>query len=190
LSIVIGNNFAKNTAVDNADTIKALLARGRQDAPAIGAPGKTWLTYGELRALAARTAAQLREIGIDRNDRVAIVLPNGPEMAACFLAVAGAATAAPLNQAYLAAEFDFYLTDLNARALVILAGLESPARAVAEAHRIPIVDLVPEPGPAGGFILRPATPSDTPAASSVVCALVLANFCWNSRDSCRNAARR
>jgi acyl-CoA synthetase (AMP-forming)/AMP-acid ligase II len=68
--------------VENADTIKGLLARGRDDAPAIGAPGRAWLTYGELRALAARTAAQLRAIGIDRNDRVAIVLPNGPEMAA------------------------------------------------------------------------------------------------------------
>jgi acyl-CoA synthetase (AMP-forming)/AMP-acid ligase II len=166
LFIIVSNNFAKITPVKNAETIKALLARGRHDAPAIGAPGKTWLTYGELRALAERTAAQLRDIGIDRNDRVGIVLPNGPEMAACFLAVASSATAAPLNQAYLAAEFDFYLTDLNARALVILAGLESPAREVAEARGIPIVDLVPESGPAGAFTLRPATRSDKVSANS------------------------
>jgi acyl-CoA synthetase (AMP-forming)/AMP-acid ligase II len=77
--------------------------------------------------------------------------------------VASSATAAPLNQAYLESEFDFYLTDLKARALVILAGLESPARAVAEAHGI--VDLVPEPGPAGGFTLRPAATSDAVAAT-------------------------
>ena len=41
------------------------------------------------------------------------------------------ATTAPLNPAYKAEEFEFYLSDLNAKALVILAGMESPARAVA-----------------------------------------------------------
>ena len=34
--------------------------------------------------------------GVGRNDRVAIVLPNGPEMATCFLACAGAAASGTL----------------------------------------------------------------------------------------------
>ncbi len=81
----------------------------------------------------------LNAMGIGRNDRVAIVLPNGPEMAAAFIAIACGATTAPLNPAYRAEEFDFYLSDLNAKALVILEGMESPARAVAAARNIPIV---------------------------------------------------
>ncbi len=34
-------------------------------------------------------------MGIDASDRVAIVLPNGPEMASAFVTVAQAATTAP-----------------------------------------------------------------------------------------------
>ena len=60
-------------------------------------------------------SAALNGMGIGRNDRVAIVLPNGPEMAAAFVAIACGATTAPLNPAYKADEFDFYLADLNAR---------------------------------------------------------------------------
>ena len=65
------------------------------------------------------------------NDRVAIVLKNGPAMAACFLAVSGGATAAPLNPAYKSEEFEFYLTDLEPKILVIEEGELSPAIEVA-----------------------------------------------------------
>ncbi len=100
-----------------------------------------------------RTVQSLNAMGIGRGDRVAIVLPNGPEMAAAFIAIACGATTAPLNPAYRAEEFDFYLSDLNAKALVILDGMESPARAVAAARNIPIVTLVKEVA-AGDFTLQ------------------------------------
>ena len=38
--------------------------------------------------------------GIGAGDRVAIVLPNGPEMATAFVTIAQAAVTAPLNPAY------------------------------------------------------------------------------------------
>ena len=63
----------------------------------------------------------LHAMGLGRNDRVALVLPNGPEMAVAFLAVAASATCAPLNPAYSADEFDFYLADLHAKALIVQA---------------------------------------------------------------------
>jgi acyl-CoA synthetase (AMP-forming)/AMP-acid ligase II len=126
-----------------ADTMSQLLARGAEDAPAIGAPGRLWLTYGGLRALATRTVASLNAMGIGRGDRVAMVLPNGPEMAALFVAAACGATTAPLNPAYKADEFDFYF----------MQGIDSPARAVAAAKGIPIVEL--RPGEiSGDFTLR------------------------------------
>jgi oxalate---CoA ligase len=146
-----------------ADTVSDLLRRGADDAPAIGAPGRPPLTHGGLRDLAARTVAALNGMGIGRNDRVAMVLPNGPEMAAAFVAVACAATAAPLNAAYRGEEFEFYLSDLNAKCLLIAQGMDSPARAIAAARGIPVVELVPGVV-AGDFTLRPEKPlTGTPA---------------------------
>jgi acyl-CoA synthetase (AMP-forming)/AMP-acid ligase II len=147
-----------------ADTMIQLLARGAEDAPAIGTPGRAWLTHGGLRALAARTVADLNAVGIGRGDRVAMVLPNGPEMAAAFLAVACGATTAPLNPAYRGDEFDFYLSDLNAKALLIQQGMDSPARAVAAQRGIPVIELVPGEGAAGAFSLVAPTGMAGPAA--------------------------
>jgi acyl-CoA synthetase (AMP-forming)/AMP-acid ligase II len=141
-----------------ADTVAGLILRGGEDAPAIGTLGRPWLSHGALRQLAVRSVAALNAMGIGRNDRVAIVLPNGPEMAAAFVCIAAGATTAPLNPAYRAEEFDFYLSDLNAKCLVIQQGMDSPARAVATARGIPVVELVPGQAAAGDFtLLAPAT---------------------------------
>src|SRR5262245_26213655 len=113
-------------------TIPDLLAAGAASAAALAAPDARPLTYGSLRDLVAQTVAALNAAGVRRNDRVAIVLPNGPEMAATFLAVAAGATAAPLNPAYRAEEFEFYLSDLRAKVLVVERGSQSPALAAAE----------------------------------------------------------
>ena len=89
-----------------------LLGAGADDAIALAAPGRTPLSYAGLRALVTTTLASLNAAGAGRNDRVAIVLDNGPEMAACFLACAAGTASAPLNPAYRADEFEFYLADL------------------------------------------------------------------------------
>lgn len=138
-----------------ADTISKLLSKGADNAPAIAAPGRPSLSYANLRKLAERTIVDLNAMGIGRGDRVAMVLPNGPEMAALFVAAACAVTTAPLNPAYKADEFEFYLSDLNARALIVLQGFDSPARAVAAARNIPVVELIPG-GCAGEFTLAAA----------------------------------
>src|SRR5262245_27247118 len=100
-------------------TVSELLRCGAANAPAISASGRQTLTYGGLRRLAARTTEALNNLGIGRNDRVAIVLSNGPEMATAFLAIGAGATTAPLNPAYKLEEFNFFLKDLSARALVV-----------------------------------------------------------------------
>jgi acyl-CoA synthetase (AMP-forming)/AMP-acid ligase II len=136
-------------------TISSLLARGSADAPAIGAPGQTPLSFQGLRTLAERTGAALNAAGVGRGDRVAIVLANGPEAASAFLAVACYAVTAPLNPAYRTEEFAFYLSDLKARALIVQQSAETPARAVAAELGVPIIELVPDPAFAGGFNLVP-----------------------------------
>ncbi len=126
------------------ETISRLLSGGAAEAAAIrGTNERPTLTYGELRALCQRTVETLNRLGIGRGDRVAIVLPNGPEMAAAFLAIGCGATTAPLNPAYRAEEFTFYLTDLRAKALVVLYGMATDAREVAARLSIPVLDLVP-----------------------------------------------
>ncbi len=125
-------------------TLKGLLASGRDDAVAIAAHEAPPLTYEGLRALVERTTATLNDLGIGLGDRVAIVLPNGPEMATAFLCVACATTSAPLNPAYRQDEFEFYLKDLNAKALIVEAGSESPALRAAEKLGVALLTLTPE----------------------------------------------
>ena len=108
---------------------------------AIGAPEQPWMSGPALLALAQQTQAVLNGAGIGRNDRVAIVLPNGPEMAAAFVCIAAVATAAPLNPAYKAEEFEFYLSDLKPRAVLVMDGDATPVRDVAARLGIPVIIL-------------------------------------------------
>jgi acyl-CoA synthetase (AMP-forming)/AMP-acid ligase II len=156
-------------------TVLDLIIAGDAARPAIRAPERPSLTYAGLRALAERTTAALNGIGIGRGDRVAIVLPNGPEMAASFVAIAAGATTAPLNPAYKDEEFAFYLEDLKAKALVVQQGVETPARAVAQRIGVPVVELVPGAA-AGEFTLSggtPGTAAQPGAAQAEDVALVL-----------------
>lgn len=118
-------------------------AEQKPEAIAIAAPGRTPLTFGGLYSLINQVVTRLNAMGVGRGDRVGIVLPNGPEMATAFLAVASGATSAPLNPSYRAEEFDFYLSDLNARALIIQSGMDSPARHVAKERGIALIELSP-----------------------------------------------
>jgi amino acid adenylation domain-containing protein len=134
------------------------------EAVAIVAPGRPPLTYAGLYAQARDTVKALNAMGVARTDRVAMVIPNGPEMAVAFLAVASGATAAPLNPAYTADEFGFYLADLRAGALLIQAGLDSPARAVAQTRRIPVIELSPTPDAAAGLFSLTTSGGTLPAS--------------------------
>jgi acyl-CoA synthetase (AMP-forming)/AMP-acid ligase II len=159
------------TSGEASSTFESVLAAGADAAPALSAPGRPTLTHGALRELVATTLATLNVSGAGRNDRVAIVLDNGPEMAACFIACAAGTASAPLNPAYRADELEFYLSDLNAKLLIVARGSASPAVAVAEKLGVGIVDLVVAEGaPAGSFTLVPrfvpAGDAAVPAARS------------------------
>ncbi|MBI4338721.1 MAG: AMP-binding protein [Chloroflexi bacterium] len=101
-----------------AATLFDLLAQGAPARAAIQVPDGPTITYASLREQVATLASQLRSQGIRPGDRVAIVLPNGPEAIIAFLAAATAGTAAPLNQAYKADEFQFYLEDTKPKAII------------------------------------------------------------------------
>lgn len=148
-------------------TLKDLLAQGAESAAAVAAPGRSALSHGGLRRLIDTTLQRLNALGLGRNDRVAIVLDNGPEMATCFMACASGVASAPLNPAYRADEFEFYLSDLNAKALIVSRGSASPSVEVALKLGVPVIDLVSDPAePAGSFALEPREQrATTPSAN-------------------------
>src|SRR5215467_12364679 len=130
-------------------------ARAEQspDSITIAAPGRSPLIYRSLCAQVEEVVKTINSVGIGRNDRVAVVLPNGPEMAVAFLTIATAGTCAPLNPAYTASEFDFYISDLNTKALIVQSDIDSPAIAVAQKRGIPVLKASPVLQEAGIFTL-------------------------------------
>lgn len=135
------------------------------------------MTYGQLNALTGTVRTALHGAGVGRGDRVAIVLPNGPEMAAAFVSVAQAATTCPLNPAYKQEEFAFYLEDLKARAIILAEGETGAAHAAAASQGLAIIRLsVDATQPAGSFTLRADTSAgtaDTAAPTADDVALIL-----------------
>jgi acyl-CoA synthetase (AMP-forming)/AMP-acid ligase II len=140
--------------MSNSNTIIELLEAGAAKAAAISAPGRESLDYSGLRQQVKKTVVALNALGIGRNDPVALVLPNGPEMASAFVSVAAGATTAPLNPAYTAKEFEFYLTDLQARLLLVQPDIDTPVVGIAQQLGLEIAYLRFDPaGPAGVFEL-------------------------------------
>src|SRR5678815_2054241 len=145
-------------------SIVALLEAGPAEAPAIGAPeGVKSLLYRDLLALARRTVETLNSVGIGRGDRVAIVLHNGPEMASSFLCIAAGAATAPLNPGYREKDLEFYLGDLQPKALVLEAGVDSPARATATKLSIPVLELTADRARGAGWFTLSGGSKGTPA---------------------------
>jgi acyl-CoA synthetase (AMP-forming)/AMP-acid ligase II len=146
------------------------------DAPAILAPDRAPLTYGRLYQHIDKMGRTLRALGIGRRDRVAVALPNGPELAVAILTVEASAVCAPVNPAYGAEELDRYFADLLPRALIIQAGIDSPARRVAASRDIRLLELSPAiDSEAGLFTLSSdsaSVPSDQPVSPGDVARLL------------------
>ena len=101
-----------------AATVPELLAAGAPGAIAVQAAGGRDATFADLRATVDALAGQLRGAGISPGDRVALVLPNSPGMAAAFLAAATAGTAAPLNPRYREEELALSFQELSVKVVV------------------------------------------------------------------------
>lgn len=155
------NNLVHNVLKCTLAEVISVRASDTPDQAAISAPDRRWLTYGQLHGQVQSVVRQLNSIGIGRNDRVAIDLPNGPELAVAVLAVSATATSAPFNPGYREAEFEFFLNDIGANALIVQGGVDSPARIVAQARGTPVIELMPDTNrEAGLFTLIPASSQD------------------------------
>ncbi len=154
------------TVNSDAKTVWALFRNSNDDAVAIRAPDQSPLTYGDLKQHIKNILSQLAAKDIGPGDRVAIVLPNGPEMATAFLAVSSGLSAAPLNPNYKEAEFEFYLSDLKPKLVIVEQGSTNPVLQAAEKLNIPVAEIInKEGGGAGEFNLwedqkTPTTPDE------------------------------
>ena len=150
-------------------TLQEMLASAPGASPALGAPNRPWMDFDELRKLSQTIGAQLAGFGLGRGDRVAIVLPNGPEMASAFVTIAQWCVTAPLNPAYKRDEYAFYMEDLKAKALVVMAGDDGPAVEAADKLGIKILRLhSSDASPAGVFSLHASALSSATAALEAV----------------------
>jgi acyl-CoA synthetase (AMP-forming)/AMP-acid ligase II/thioesterase domain-containing protein/acyl carrier protein len=113
------------------------------DAFALLAPGRAPLTYARLYAEICENARLLRAIGISKEDRVALLLPNGPEAVLSFLATSAISVCAPLNPACTVNELDAALSLLKPKALIASPDLDVEKRALAAKHGIRMVTAAP-----------------------------------------------
>src|SRR5204862_234053 len=110
--------------------------RGNRSAVVVPENGPT-TTYAQLAEQIDRSAEAVRRGGVRPGDPVAIVLGNGLDFLVSFLATTHArAIAAPLNPAYKAEEFRFYMEDAGVRAVIVPSG-EHPARQAAAELKLP-----------------------------------------------------
>jgi acyl-CoA synthetase (AMP-forming)/AMP-acid ligase II len=107
----------------HATTLADVLSQAARNQPAVILPDDGSVTaHRALNDQVEALASMVRQSDLQPGQAVAIVLPNGLEYLAAFLAVTRARLiAAPLNPAYKPEEFRFYLEDIAARAIIVPA---------------------------------------------------------------------
>lgn len=108
---------------------------------AISVSGKFDISHARLDKLIDTAASRLLSAGVKPGDVIALTFPNSIEFVIMFLAVIRVrATAAPLNAAYTADEFEFYMSDSESKILLTSKEGNEPAQAAASKLKIPHVN--------------------------------------------------
>ncbi len=151
----------------------ALRARRNPGAAALLAPGRPPLAFAGLLQQVDHVVQALAGAGLGRGSRIALALPNGPEMAAMLIAASAGATCAPLSPELDAASCRFLFAHLRIDALVVSAGEDSPALHVAAELGVPVARVAfSNADAAGKFSLevqtgRPPIVAQAPRPSDV-----------------------
>ncbi len=140
-------------------TLLDLLAGGAADAPALLAPERETMSFGTLRESVCSLAERLAGFGLGPDDRIAVVMDNGPDMVLSLLAAAVCGTAVPLNPKYRSEEFAFYFRDGNVQAMIAAPGTVPDAFAAAPPGTV-LVHA--EADPSGTLTFIPAGPCRSP----------------------------
>lgn len=135
------------------------------DHPAIFTPDKRSITYKQLESKINNVSRKLLQSGLS-NRRIAVVLPNGPDIIISFYAISSVAVFVPLNPGYSPEEFKNYMKLLQADALLMKENSCEAARLAALELSLPLLLLHTDASSdVGGFELR-CTGDPKPADSS------------------------
>ena len=147
-------------------TIWDMICKGDQDPDhnAIESSGYLPLTYRELRMQIDYVVKELNAHGFRRNDRIAIVMPAGPEVAVSIISVMAGFTAVPLNPQNKEREYVDIFSQLGIKVLIIQKERQTFATMAAKEVNIPVIELVPVSNKAGKFMLMPAAINKTSKA--------------------------
>jgi long-chain acyl-CoA synthetase len=127
-------------------------ARRFPECAAICFEGSAW-TYAQLSASAGRLAASLRQLGVERGDRLALFLPNIPAFVLAWHATQRlGAIAVSVSARATAVEVGYVLKDCGAKLLITTAALRS-AVDVASTPALQHI-LIAEGPPDGGLSLE------------------------------------
>lgn len=138
---------------EESPCVADLIVHGSQDpdAPAIESPGYEPLTYRDLREQIMYVVRTLNAMGFRPNDRIAIVMPKGPDAAVATMAVMAGFTLVPLNHEYRIPEYDWYFSSLDIRAVLVQRSAATEAAEAASKYKIPVIEIICSPGKAGMF---------------------------------------
>ena len=147
-------------------TIKDLLFDRNQDPNqnAIECPGMLPMTYHELRMQVLSVVKTLNTRGFHRNDRIAVIMPAGPETAVTIISVMAGFTCIALNPQETKQEYQRYFTQLKIKAIIVQTSHETAATMAATSRDIPVIELIPVCGRAGKFEMEPPFVQDAKEA--------------------------
>ncbi|MGN6190374.1 MAG: class I adenylate-forming enzyme family protein [Conexibacter sp.] len=139
--------------------------------------GELRMTYAELDAAASALAARLLACGVERGDRVAVLLPNGVEAAvAIYGALRAGAAFVPLNPTIKADKLAYVLDDCEAKAVVTDDTL-APLASEASSHAPSVREVLSAAGERGA--------RSRPAATTTPISLDLAAIVYTSGSTGR-----
>jgi long-chain acyl-CoA synthetase len=132
-------------------TLDADLRRAAATAPSKEAlvAGERRLTFAELDAAASALSARLHALGVERGDRIALLLPNGAEAAiAIYGTLRAGAAFVPLNPTIKADKLAYVLADCEATMVI------------ADDALMPLAEEAHEQVPSVRYVLRAADLAD------------------------------
>jgi acyl-CoA synthetase (AMP-forming)/AMP-acid ligase II/thioesterase domain-containing protein/acyl carrier protein len=141
-------------------TIRDLIFHGNQDPdhPALESPGQQPLTYRDLQKQVLLVVKTFNSLGFVRNDRIAVIMPAGPETAVLGIGIMAGFTHTPLNPQYRDHEFQEMFSRLKVKAIVVQKNHKTSARDAALSQNIPVIEITPSPEKAGIFTIGEEIP--------------------------------
>ncbi len=104
------------------------------------------ISYAALETAVNRFANMLVQLGVEKGDRIALMLPNCPQMVIAYYGTLRAgAVVAPISPLYVEAEIQHQLADAGARVMLVLSALyprvQAIRKSVPELERVLVTNI-------------------------------------------------